>query len=191
MAEPTRLLVTGSRTWSQPETIRRVFTEDARRYGSVVLVHGQCDPRHPRTGKPVWWATALRLSREDQLALYGADWLCALLAPEFGWEVEAHPAPWTDPCRASCKPGHRATNAAGREFCPAAGEYRNGLMVAAGAKAVRAFVDPCAKWKCRKPHPHDSHGTAGCVRLARMAGIPVKVIRSAEVQQLAMEVPGA
>lgn len=191
MAEPTRLLVTGSRTWSQPEVIRRVFTQDARRYGSVVLVHGQCDPRRPRTGKPVWWAAALRLAREDQMALYGADWLCALLAPEFGWQVEAHPAPWTDPCRASCKPGHRAMNAAGRDFCPAAGNYRNDLMVRLGARAARAFIDPCCRPRCRTPHPHDSHGSVDAVRRVKLAGIPVRIERSIQDQQLAMEVPSA
>lgn len=191
MPEPTRILVSGSRTWSSPETIRRVFTEDARRYRSVTLVHGQCDPHHPRTGQPVRWATATHVAREDQLRLYGADWLSDLIAAELGWQTEAHPADWQAPCRPTCQPGHRKVNRDGQEFCPAAGDYRNAVMAASGIKAMRAFVDPCAKWRCRRPHPHDSHGTANAIRLARMGGIPIRIERSTRTEQLTMEVPGA
>lgn len=57
---------------------------------------------------------------------------------------------------------------------PAAGPERNERMVKAGAQLLLAFTGPCAKANCVKPKPHDSHGTAGCVELAREAGIEVR-----------------
>lgn len=58
-----------------------------------------------------------------------------------------------------------------------AGPERNKRMVKAGAQLLLAFLESCTKANCDKPRPHDSHGTAGCVQLARDAGIEVKEIR--------------
>lgn len=60
---------------------------------------------------------------------------------------------------------------------PAAGPERNKRMVAAGGQLLLAFVEPCSKANCDKPQPHDSHGTAGCMELAREAGIEIKEYR--------------
>jgi hypothetical protein len=59
-----------------------------------------------------------------------------------------------------------------------AGPERNERMVKAGAALLLAFMGPCTREHCDKPKPHDSHGTAGCVDLARDAGIEIKEIRS-------------
>jgi hypothetical protein len=62
---------------------------------------------------------------------------------------------------------------------PAAGPERNERMVEAGGQLMLAFVEPCSKANCDKPKPHDSHGTAGCMELAREAGIEVREFRHA------------
>lgn len=59
----------------------------------------------------------------------------------------------------------------------AAGPERNERMVKAGAHLLLAFTGPCTRPHCDKPQPHDSHGTAGCVELARDAGIEIKEYR--------------
>lgn len=58
-----------------------------------------------------------------------------------------------------------------------AGPERNERMVKAGGQLLLAFVEPCSKAHCNQPKPHDSHGTAGCVKLARDAGIEIREIR--------------
>ena len=50
-------------------------------------------------------------------------------------------------------------------------------MVKAGGQLLLAFLEPCSRLNCEQPKPHDSHGTAGCVELARDAGIEIKEIR--------------
>ena len=59
----------------------------------------------------------------------------------------------------------------------AAGPERNARMVKAGARFLLAFTSPCTREHCPEPQPHDSHGTAGCVELAREAGIEIKEYR--------------
>lgn len=51
-------------------------------------------------------------------------------------------------------------------------------MVNRGADLCIGFVSDCTKKGCFTPGVHDSHGTSGCLRLAREAGIPVRVIRA-------------
>ena len=64
-----RLLITGSRTWSDVECIRTAFMQIKDNHGvEVVLVSGAC----PK----------------------GADRLCEVVAAELGWKVELHPADW-------------------------------------------------------------------------------------------------
>lgn len=58
-----------------------------------------------------------------------------------------------------------------------AGPERNERMVKAGGQLLLAFVRPCTRPHCAEPQPHDSHGTAGCMDLAREAGIEIKEFR--------------
>lgn len=80
-------------------------------------------------------------------------------AQSMGLSVEAHPAqkhptqdfgPW-----------------------PGAGPRRNLYMTELGADLCVAFIAPCTRPNCRKPRPHNSHGTDSCVTLAGRAGINV------------------
>jgi hypothetical protein len=59
----------------------------------------------------------------------------------------------------------------------AAGPERNERMVKAGGQLLLAFVGPCTREHCTEPKPHDSHGTAGCMDLARDAGMEIKEFR--------------
>jgi hypothetical protein len=94
----------------------------------------------------------------------GADAIAKHLATRWGPLVseEPHPAKWT-------VHGSRR-----------AGPERNKEMVEAGAHVCLAFIDPCSDERCRRAGPHDSHGTAGCVELARAADIPVRPFRREE-----------
>jgi hypothetical protein len=74
---------------------------------------------------------------------------------QLGCAEDPWPAEWT-------KHGNRA------------GPKRNERMVEAGADLVLAFLQSCTDPPCRRPKPHDSHGTAGCIELAEAARIPVR-----------------
>ena len=65
MADPYRVLVTGSRTWRDRQAIFDALAE--YNYGRVTLVHG---------------------------AARGADSIAASVAAAFGWQIEPHPADW-------------------------------------------------------------------------------------------------
>lgn len=95
----------------------------------------------------------------------GADQMFAVIARDWGWNVETHPAHWFVPCRDTCKPGHRRQSlASGEQYCPAAGVYRNDDMVALGADAgVAAYKRGAA-----------NRGTTHCAQAVGRAGIPVK-----------------
>lgn len=112
-----RLLVTGSRTW----TNRRVIYDallDARDYlgwpdVAVTLMHGGAS---------------------------GADRIASVIGKSWGMPVMTMRADWLAPCRAECAPDHRRTNPEGESICPMAGLYRNAAMVEAGADLVLAFI---------------------------------------------------
>jgi YspA, cpYpsA-related SLOG family len=112
----TRLLVTGSRNWTDELVIGQQL--DAARLelgnGPVVLVHG--DAR-------------------------GVDRLAARIWSSWGLPVEAHPADWRGPCKVTCSPNHRRAKSLGMaKVCPAAGLYRNAEMVELGADLCLAFI---------------------------------------------------
>jgi len=88
----------------------------------------------------------------------GADLFADLWARKHA-EPEPHPADWG-------RYGRRA------------GMIRNSEMAALGADVCLAFVGPCRAPGCRRPRPHDSHGTTDCVAKAMNAGIPVRVFRA-------------
>lgn len=64
-----RILITGSRTWTDRRVIRTVFGYAEIEFGGpIVIVSGACPT--------------------------GADRLCEEAAEAFGWRVERHPADW-------------------------------------------------------------------------------------------------
>lgn len=109
-----RILITGSRRWTDAEAIRDAIATAIGDYdGPVTIVHG---------------------------GARGADQLAAALATTFGPDVTAErwPADWDGDCRNACHTGHRQPRN-GTSFCPMAGIYRNADMVAAGADICLAF----------------------------------------------------
>ena len=122
MSRQARILVTGSRDWTDAETIRRALSEAWHWLGrprDAVLVQGECH-------------------------LGGADKIAADTWRAWGYPVEGYPA---------------ERDANGRVLGP----ERNAHMVALGADLCLAFPLP------------SSRGTRNCMRLAREAGIPVRV----------------
>jgi len=163
---PLRIGVTGSRRYGSPAVIRAALLAAhgrGRPHDGHVLVHGQCDPWHPDTGRPVPWRRAKTLSVEVQGRLLGGDWLAEWVALGMAtwdgitWEIERVPADW---------------HPAGR-FDRAAGFSRNADMVRRGADEWLAFALPCSDHRCYRTDPHPSHGTAHCADQAGKAGVPV------------------
>jgi hypothetical protein len=103
----------------------------------------------------------------------GFDQLADEWAAARGIERDPFPADW-DSCALGCRPGHRVRKWPGDtvhpglldDYCPGAGPRRNAAMVAAGAELLLAM--PSAR----------SRGTWNAVRLARAAGIEVRVVKS-------------
>jgi len=117
-----RILVTGSRDWTDQKTIDTALADawhDLGQPPDAVLVQGECE-------------------------YGGADLIAKQVWERQGLTVESHPA-------------QRDTQ--GRIL----GAERNAKMVALGADVCLAFPLP------------SSRGTRNCMRLAREAGIPVKV----------------
>jgi hypothetical protein len=163
---PLRIGVTGSRRYGSPAVIRSAFLaahDRARPHSGHVLVHGQCDPYHPDTNRPIPWRRAKDRSAEEQGRLLGGDWLAEWVALEMAahdgitWQIERHPADWW------------ATG----KYDRGAGFRRNGDMVKLGADEWEAFALPCGDHRCYRAEPHPSHGTAHCADLAVKARIPL------------------
>lgn len=132
-----RVIVTGSRGWSDKQRVYDALNDAYRTYGPFVLVHGACS-----TGADFiaheWYTLAARLVPVQEERFKAS------------WETRGR----------------------------AAGPERNERMVKAGAALLLAFLGPCMREHCDQPQPHDSHGTAGCVDLAREAGIEIKEFRA-------------
>jgi hypothetical protein len=119
-----RILITGSRTWTDTGVIREALA--AVWHPEAVLVVGACPQ--------------------------GADLLAEQCWTHWGGTVERHPANWTGPCRQGCRPGHRRVRR-GRSTCPTAGYARNHEMIESGADICLAFIrarspgaSHCACW---------------------------------------------
>jgi hypothetical protein len=153
-----RILVTGSRSWTDTATILRAFTLAADRCPPgrlIVVVHGQCNPIDPRIGEYVPWAQASNWPRADRWRLSGLDWLAAQVCTDWGWLLDGKPA---DP-----RAGVRGKFA------------RNTMMVHSQVDECLAFANACADPGCRKPPAgilHPTHGTAHCSQLAHTVGVP-------------------
>jgi hypothetical protein len=164
--EPYWVLVTGSRYYADPATILRTLREIAITHPGrpLGLMNGMCDPRHPLArDMTVPWRTAEKLSLKDRRGLLGGDWLSDLAAQHLGWHIERRPADWS-------------------LHGKGAGFIRNSEMVrdmadigaACGNGECVAFTGLCLSARCRIAVPHESHGTADCIRRARGAQIPVR-----------------
>ena len=118
-----KILVTGSRDWTDRETIYNELIKCAYTNLPHTLIHGACK---------------------------GADTIAGDVAKSLGWKVIPFPAHW-------------------EILGNAAGPSRNQYMVDTGPNLVLAFHDDLEG---------ESTGAKDCVRRARVAGIPVKVIKS-------------
>lgn len=161
-----RILVTGSRQWSQSrflwEKLDHCLDTALIAGGSLTLVHGAC-----RSG-----ADAMADSWGRR---YGVN-------PANRLNIERHPADWTGPCRKECQVHHRRlcnckqcrgeistaapTHPKGTTLCPAAGFYRNEDMVRLGADFVLAFI------------ADESKGATHCARYAETSGLTVFYYRT-------------
>jgi hypothetical protein len=145
------VVVTGSRDFSDYRSLATVLNEtwhDATQdgYSGLTLLHG---------------------------AAAGADSLAELWGQRHKrHDVQCHrfPAPWSDPCRDTCTPGHRRTRRDGSTFCPTAGNYRNQLLVDCaaphlpGVLLLACFSRP------------ESRGTRDCLDRGIAAGMPYRLI---------------
>jgi len=146
--------LTGSRIWPDPllleYTLEDVWHDAlADGYTGIELMHG--------------WAE-------------GADTIGHEWAFRTGFLIREFPADWNGPCGPECKPGHRRRNKRREDYCPQAGHRRNQQMVDERPVLFVAAVMPCTLPKCAHIPPHNSHGTADCIRRAEAAGIPVYTI---------------
>lgn len=155
-----RLLVTGSRFYPDAEGLEEelelAWHEATEANGLVefVLVHGDCP-----TG-----ADAITQAWAERNRPYGV-------------RAERHPAEW-DVCGFECPPTpqHRRPRRPGDIYhpgtadtwCPGAGPRRNAAMAALGANLCLAALHGPAI------------GTRDCIRHARSAGIPVRVLAPRE-----------
>lgn len=144
MSDYFRVIFTGSQEWDDetaPHRVLEMYAHHAFDLGLTLLaVHGKAH----RGLDSIIWRWVLKHQR-------------------IGWPVaqETHPTDWYVPCTDRCRPlsGHRRVKN-GREWCPAAGQYRNEHMISAGARACEAFIRDY------------SHGASRTYELARKAGIP-------------------
>lgn len=144
MTEQMRLLVTGSRGWTD---LRLIATGLGR----------ACDwfcSQHPdnTTVPRGQWVTLVHGAAK------GADLQCKAFADAAGWRTQAFPAQWLNP------DGTRN---------PTAGFERNEAMVRSGVDVCVAFAGACSKWAHRNEEPHVSHGTRHCAEYAASMGVQV------------------
>jgi hypothetical protein len=139
-----KVIVTGSRLWRDGALIRAQLNTCLNEMpigDRLIVIHGAC-----RSGA-------------DQYADAWARWHVRHDMPV---SLETHPARWEDPCRISCRPGHRRQDPRGWDVCPQAGFYRNEHMVRQGADLCLAFI------------ADQSKGATHCATYAGRAGIPVR-----------------
>ncbi|MEU7240256.1 DUF2493 domain-containing protein [Streptomyces sparsogenes] len=114
-----RVLVTGSRTWTDTDTIHNALVAawtDAVEadYDGITVIHGGAAGADTIADQ---WA---RAHRSD------------------GVQVKKYDADWEGPCTDTCPPNHRKARRDGTEYCPFAGHRRNQQMVDT-APVVLAF----------------------------------------------------
>jgi hypothetical protein len=93
------------------------------------------------------------------------DQLAHRFAAARGLATEEVPADWEAPCRADCRPGHRRRHPnGGGTFCPAAGNYRNQVMLDEHGPVDEVIALP------------GGTGTADMKWRARAADVPVREV---------------
>lgn len=155
MNRPWRELVTGSRGWVDLWALRDVLNLQAQQAADagateLIVVHGACYPPKDPNGQMPWKS---------------ADWLAHRWVIDLPHPLpvreEPHPANWSAPCRPECRHGGRRQNKRGTgTYCPTAGNYRNGDMVAIGADHASVF------------QLNGSTGTEDCWKRIKAARIP-------------------
>jgi len=138
-----RILVTGSRKWDDATAIKNALLAASSDVGWDTF-----DP----LGGPV----------VVQGGAFGADLTAAIEAVRQGMHVQTYRAIWTAACLERCSHGPRRRLDVDVDYCPAAGVYRNELMVSHGAALCLAFIK------------NKSSGATRCAALAEAAGIPVR-----------------
>lgn len=150
-AVTTYLLVTGSRLL--PADGFLLATLDALHAeldDDLMIVHGQCDPRHPATRRRIPWDGAPQCGIHPD-RLLGADWQADRWAAATCLPTDPRPANWA-------------------QYGRAAGPIRNQGMVDLLATVRRKFVAAFPLGK--------SVGTMDCVRRAKAERIPCRVYES-------------
>lgn len=124
-----RVLITGSRGWTDRDTIDYALASELDLHGPLIVVHG---------GAP----------GADMLAGRWARWMKR--TNPFVAEEE-HAAEWEKVCGPTCWQ-HRRKRKSGTAYCPRQGNIRNQLMVDLGADVCLAF--PMARsigtWDCMR-----------------------------------------
>jgi len=142
------VLVTGSRFLPADGRLLAALDElSAEISEDLMIVHGQCDPRHPANRSLVRWHRAEHCGIHPD-RLLGADWQADRWARSTGVPTDPYPADWDRHGRA-------------------AGPRRNQRMVDVLTSVRHGLV---------AAFPFGtSVGTMDCVRRAKAAGIPVRV----------------
>jgi hypothetical protein len=115
-----RLMVTGSREWTNRDLMRTALFTVYQEHPAAVLIHG---------------------------GAAGADTMAhQLWTSSTSESPEVFDADWDGPCDPGfCRPGHRKPRRFGPgTWCPAAGNRRNRRMLATGPGLVLAFFAPLA-----------------------------------------------
>jgi hypothetical protein len=86
-----RILVTGSRLWSDVPLLTAGLDEQARGHDGVTLIHGRCDPRNA-DGERIPWGDAL--AHPEGGPFLGGDWHAHQHAVTRGWSIEEYAANW-------------------------------------------------------------------------------------------------
>jgi YspA, cpYpsA-related SLOG family len=147
-----RLIVTGSREWGDPLSLRTALNtifDSLPADVVLIVVHGGHE-------NPDWSTNADRMAQEWALEMEG-DGLPVRQDP--------HPADWEGPCRPECEPGHRKM-VRGIPVCPAAGPYRNEEMCAEGADWGLAALKVGTR----------STGTKDCMKRMLAHGIRFQIV---------------
>lgn len=146
-----RILITGSRNWTDRLLISRTILQEINAHCGM-LIDAQNNP--------------IRRDTERVTIVHGGAAGADLLA--HNWARYSTPPIRTEP--------HPVTRRDWQEFPKMAGFMRNAAMVDLGADVCLAFIRPCSKPSCTRMEPHGSHGASQCSDLAESKGIRTRRI---------------
>ncbi len=150
---PPRLLITGSRSWTDRGRLHHELDRAAIHLGFLKVVDLSTAGGHVTRQLLI---PEMRLIHGDA---EGADRLADTWATLYRPHVvvERYPYP----------------SLLGRR----GGPHRNTYMVGLGADLCLAFLTPCTRPTCRREDDHESHGTTKCAELAESFGIETWRVR--------------